>query len=1553
MDPGKLWEMNLEERVESIAPPRLASRGASRRKEGAGYLKETNNVRVRQQYKPERKPKFILNGKELTQDELVGRAAEAEKRLKELSRKMTAAQWEQENKVLGRMRQRLNFLKNPRNAPPKGGARGAVKGGGGSAAAAGGGRRLLTASEMAFVVEPPVVEFLDYEVGKAYEMTIDLRNVSPVSRRVRLLPPASQFFSIGQVKFPTTHGFVAPGLCCQCTVRFTPDSLADYDSSFEVETELSRFEVPLQARRPPPSLTIETTFDCGHCLVGNTSVLRFNCSNIGGPGRFRLVSEVDWPGRTAPREDMSVLLPPFTFRPAEFELLSGEDTTFEVAFAPKAIGQAVQQFKMVCDNCQVKTFTIVGTGSEVSVDVLGEDGSVMVPQTAVWFDRVEPGASFSRVFRVRNNTPLQLPFRWEQFLPAERLCMEGLESPGGGPAGPAGKAGGEELPSPVDPGCRHFVIEPAEATLAALDELEVSVTFHPEYLQMYSRILRLKVDRSVNGRSEDADLQVFEMNVEGSGKACEVRMDPPVIDFAGTMLLSKSYYREVNVHNQTATTTSFRWEGLDECLKITPAEGVLQAHQSLEMDVSVLAGAVGPIGRTATLVVEHGPSLPLQVQANVSGPVLSFAQANVDFGLVQRGCRTEATLTLVNKTDIPAEWSLTERGAEPFLTFSENHGTLEPLGSCVLALSALPTTEAALRSVVTCDVVGGQAQHVAVRADVVSPRSSLDQSVLDLGTSYVNVPVERLVRQRNLTQLPAQYKWDESSAEGAGCSVSVSPPEGTIPPGQEEEFVVTITPLRVGALECIQACDVVGMENPMGLLLRSEVRGLAVTYEVLDAAGAKQSFPADSAAVLDFGDACPIRRRKTMKLVIRNDTAICVPVHAGLQRFAARSPTAPTGASHTQSGGAQGRGPTGGSARMGSGTAGTARQRTGSSGARTARTSSGPKSGRGSTELLPAGRSRRWRKGPLLSDQQDRLYPFSSNIGSHMMDERRDSELDAAMLGEGKGLALKATPVYGILEPWGAWECQITCFSNMCGQYEDTLVCEVGSLPPREVTVRCGVVGTPLVVTKERGVTKNFPNLKGSGPVSLQFGELPCGSDPQERRFHVQNTSPFDMEVAWEVRGEPPADAEEPVKVELVPWAGQDVQVLVDPQSDPERCPFRVAPERQTIRAGESVAVTVAFFTEEAQRHFAYITGRQRVLWDEEGGGEAGGPGGAELAEKPPRFHPYAAPPPRALEPLSVGLRATSIVPLLDTDNMEQLLFRCHSSDPLEHPSYRHMVVLSNLYNTPLRFCVHTQAPFSITALAPSVPQERGAAEGDKFHQAVFELPPRENLNVEVQFEPPEGGLAGAAGLARGAAASASSSTSAAGGGVQDPCFAGKLVAYFTNDPEAAYNEVVTSTPAEMAQCLPLVAEHIVPRLTCSHDTVRFRRVHPTAPREMEITLTNPTTADAEWEARLVMADAEPARGAGASEDGESAASGAAVGEPTFRVQPAAGHIPGRGLGMPRTQKVTIAFAPQEEAPYEAAIVFTTRHGRSITVDLSGAGSFAEALESDLALSLY
>jgi len=62
-------------------------------------------------------------------------------------------------------------------------------------------------------------------------MTVSLRNKSNISRRLRILPPASSYFSISELRFPHVDGLLAPGMACHCTVRFSPDSLADYEDS--------------------------------------------------------------------------------------------------------------------------------------------------------------------------------------------------------------------------------------------------------------------------------------------------------------------------------------------------------------------------------------------------------------------------------------------------------------------------------------------------------------------------------------------------------------------------------------------------------------------------------------------------------------------------------------------------------------------------------------------------------------------------------------------------------------------------------------------------------------------------------------------------------------------------------------------------------------------------------------------------------------------------------------------------------------------------------------------------------------------------------------------------------------------------------------------------------------------------------------------------------------------------------------------------------------------------------------------------------------------------
>jgi hypothetical protein len=123
--------------------------------------------------------------------------------------------------------------------------------------------------------------------------------VSQVSRRLRVLPPATAHFSLTSVEFPGGgDGMVAPGMSCKCTVRFAPDSLADYNDSISAITETGKFMLPVEAHRLPPSLTIPQTLTGKSCLLGSSSTNIYQCANYGGAARFRLLPDNEWPNPT-------------------------------------------------------------------------------------------------------------------------------------------------------------------------------------------------------------------------------------------------------------------------------------------------------------------------------------------------------------------------------------------------------------------------------------------------------------------------------------------------------------------------------------------------------------------------------------------------------------------------------------------------------------------------------------------------------------------------------------------------------------------------------------------------------------------------------------------------------------------------------------------------------------------------------------------------------------------------------------------------------------------------------------------------------------------------------------------------------------------------------------------------------------------------------------------------------------------------------------------------------------------------------------------------------
>lgn len=77
------------------------------------------------------------------------------------------------------------------------------------------------AKEAMVVVEPSVVQFVDYQVNGVYEIPVKITNISSIQRRIKYIPPMTKNFTVHRVKFPNiNHGDLAPGMSIQLAVTF-------------------------------------------------------------------------------------------------------------------------------------------------------------------------------------------------------------------------------------------------------------------------------------------------------------------------------------------------------------------------------------------------------------------------------------------------------------------------------------------------------------------------------------------------------------------------------------------------------------------------------------------------------------------------------------------------------------------------------------------------------------------------------------------------------------------------------------------------------------------------------------------------------------------------------------------------------------------------------------------------------------------------------------------------------------------------------------------------------------------------------------------------------------------------------------------------------------------------------------------------------------------------------------------------------------------------------------------------------------------------------------
>jgi hypothetical protein len=268
-------------------------------------------------------------------------------------------------------------------------------------------------------VEPSLVQFSDYQVNGVYEIPLKITNNSEVCKRVKFMPPATENFSMRNVKYPQKDtGDVAPGMSVTVSICFSAPSFGDFDDVLTVVTEDSSFKVPLRARREPPIISLVNPLDCLHSWIGDRVDMAFRCVNTGGDGGFKFFCERD-EDDFKQTDSETIRIGSFTLTPSEFYLYSGNAIDIYISFNPDHEGHLDQNLILACDNQTSEFYKVTGYGAMLDLDIVEVDGRAIDfkknPFETLFFDNTNPTSVTKRKIKMKNSSPILVPYHWSVY----------------------------------------------------------------------------------------------------------------------------------------------------------------------------------------------------------------------------------------------------------------------------------------------------------------------------------------------------------------------------------------------------------------------------------------------------------------------------------------------------------------------------------------------------------------------------------------------------------------------------------------------------------------------------------------------------------------------------------------------------------------------------------------------------------------------------------------------------------------------------------------------------------------------------------------------------------------------------------------------------------------------------------------------------------------------------------------------------------------------------------------------------------------------------------
>ncbi|XP_077158787.1 deleted in lung and esophageal cancer protein 1 isoform X2 [Paroedura picta] len=1009
---------------------------------------------------------------------------------------MSKAERDQDRMYLKKLDERHNFLRNPRYFLPN-----SLHGGRSLIVPQKKVRRMISGKQKTilessdavpiFLSNPPAVLFSDYEVGQVYEMTIELQNMTSTSQTFRIIPPATATFAIGLGKFPGGGGTVAPGMSCYYTVQFIPEHLANYEDYILIETRSPYpLMVPLEARRPPPILSLPLVLDCGACLVGGIKFSEFRCKNEGcSSGRFCIMPKGMWPPphfRAVARFGF-VEQEPFGIQPAVFELFPGHSILIETAFFPSFSGVASVTYTIACDNCQINEITLTGLGQLISLKLLsvsGGEGSVtpgeqvdVMSQHFIRFDSLNPGSTAEKTLVIRNVTHVDLPFFWQIMKPNLQPVMF------------EGDMDLTKIKYNLETDLA-FSITPAMGVLQPHADQSFTLRYFPKKLKEYHSVLQIVLENIPEppslqkhkehheyGENREEDVIALEIDVKGQTEPFQLLFEPYSIIIPGEHYIGTNLRGSFTMRNNSKSSVKFAWGKISDCdiVEVEPYMGKLAPNESQEFEFIITGGKPGHSVHSLPCKISRcSEPIILHMEADFKGPHLSIDVPSFNLGLVKRGEAVLCKFEITNLCQLPGRWrmqespaSLAQRDEEvsPF-TIEPPHGELGPLGSCNVLVLFRSHVCQSLQTVLEMEVENGKGSHIPVFVEVQTPRVCLLESSLHFDELFFGVPAKKTVRLFNQTLLPTHYEWGELlGSQSPSCRVSISPESGLLAPKEEKEFCVELIANTMEKLSDLTlSCRIRDMLEPLFLSVSGQVKGLHITYAILvDGkersvrenhpasgpettrqlplfSGSDQEQPSEASPelLLDFGSDVPLKSVVRRQLLITSHSAIDAPFTIEVDYFSSGPP---------------------------------------------------PLEEQGSDIV------------DMVTEKMRRI--------TRQIAKRKQSALRAALLSPRKGLAFHVHPSVGTLKAFQELSIDITAYNDMWGEYRDHLICKVGDLEPKLVPMQIAVKGCPIFLQ----MTGPDPPLQT--PV-VRFGAHISGGDTVSRAIRLNNPTPFDIRMDWE-----------------------------------------------------------------------------------------------------------------------------------------------------------------------------------------------------------------------------------------------------------------------------------------------------------------------------------------------------------------------------------------------------------------------------------------------------